>query len=118
MKANELRIGNLISWISSGDIEKVMKIDVKHVNEVRELDLKPIPLTEEWLVKFGFKNGNIMLNTADRYLCFSAKVESKFYFYLSDAFGDNWCLNYIQYVNQLQNLYFSLTGEELELKHD
>jgi hypothetical protein len=56
MKASELRIGNLISWISSGNIEKVMKIDINYVNDVIESDLNPIELTPEWLLKFGFNS--------------------------------------------------------------
>ena len=33
MKASELRIGNLISWISSGNIENVIKIDINYIND-------------------------------------------------------------------------------------
>ena len=148
MKANELRIGNLISWISSGDIEKVMKIDVKHVNEVRELDLKPILLTEEWLVKFGFEfhDYDLFDDLSDdfeeedsKYTMLTYKLKHPRFkriwigldFYEEDEYCQVYSFNplkknndgrlyhdYIEFVNQLQNLYFSLTGEELELKQD
>ena len=116
MKTTELRIGNLISWISSENIEKVMKIDLKYVNEVSEKDLSPIPLTEEWLLKFGFENQQIELDYPDKLLIISATVGGKYYFYLDDADGSTFGLNYIQYVHQLQNLYFILTGTELEIR--
>ena len=116
MKASELRIGNLISWISSGNIEKVMKIDLKYVNEVSEKDLSPIPLTEEWLLKIGFEND----------LEISHNVYFKKHFYLEypkDEVGYNFGWFGVletaikcKYVHELQNLYFILTGTELEIK--
>ena len=72
-------------------------------------DLTPIPLTEEWLVRFGFekinttwyayKGGNFRLNI-------SFDVE----------WANNWMGIRLKHVNSLQNLYFALTGKELELK--
>jgi hypothetical protein len=120
MKANELRIGNKVSFegsivtVNTISDEEVTFSDYASFDYPQIEDISGIELTEEWLVRFGFKKGLIILNTAHRYLCFTAKVESKFYFYLGDDFGDNWCLNYIQYVHSLQNLYFALTGEELK----
>jgi hypothetical protein len=125
MKAEELRIGNLIKWKSTGDIEKVVKIGYNNVNNVHESDLNPIPLTEEWLVKFGFKK---------KY----SSVSDSFYIGINPVTKDwmfdiVWIKSMINYsyegfpfyrnghfriesVHQLQNLYFALTGTELTIK--
>ena len=60
MEAKELRIGN---WVSTTDIlipKHVIKAeDIVSIEdgsfENLGLDVKPIPLTEEWLLKFGFE---------------------------------------------------------------
>ena len=77
-------------------------------------DLSGIPLTEEWLLKFGFyidsfKNyelGNINIHR----LTFKLDIFEE----------DDWHTIPIKmkYVHQLQNLYFALTGEELTIKQD
>ena len=56
MEANELRIGN---WIDTKDfhIDKfkgLYQYDPEWYEYVHMFE--PIPLTEEWLLKFGFKN--------------------------------------------------------------
>jgi hypothetical protein len=75
---------------------------------------RPIPLTEEWLIRFGarpFQNGFII----DKY----PHME---YFLWSNAYNMFvWqrCearLRGIEYVHQLQNLYFAVTSTELTLK--
>lgn len=74
-------------------------------------DLKPIPLTEEWLLRFGFEKCRFR-NTV--YENKSIILDSrKCGYLLCDNSIEN--LQYIQYVHQLQNLYFALTGEELKL---
>lgn len=99
MKASELRIGNYVKDPYNNTI-RLVSVD-KDASMIR-----PIPLTEEWLLKFGFeKSGDhynkwvddvrafILLN--DFTLCdIDLKVE-------------------IKYVHQLQNLYFALTGKEI-----
>jgi hypothetical protein len=70
--------------------------------------LKPIPLTEEWLLKFGFdkidfqfiKNGIKLFPIRDLYYRGNFPIKSD-----------------IKYVHQLQNLFFALTGEELTIKN-
>ena len=69
MKANELRIGNLVYYRKEDYkvvliAEDLIKIDIGYGAVQRfeknpiispNIDkLKPIPLTEEWLLKFGF----------------------------------------------------------------
>ena len=105
MTANELRIGNLIL---DEDSNIMYRVDLNFFHDLVSggflmADLIPIPLTKEWLVKFGFENKTktFVLNNI------SIKQQTKgYFFYLSMM---------IQHVHQLQNLYFALTGEELKI---
>ena len=126
MKSTELRIGNLLrDKVSKTELE-VIELNqcdiVTYVIDRSKFPLKdgwgiePIPLTEEWLFKFGF----------ERYgeSCHLQGIS------IEDIHnGEKWCLSMfdeyhaveasisiIQHVHQLQNLYFALIGEELTIK--
>jgi hypothetical protein len=71
---------------------------------------KPIPLTEEWLLRFGFEKKYKNYEMGD-FMFFKGSC-SRISYKLS-LIGIN-----IKHVHQLQNLYFALTGEELKLKDD
>ncbi|MCK5605284.1 hypothetical protein KAR91_25555 [Candidatus Pacearchaeota archaeon] len=107
MKANDLRIGNLIHETIS-NLHGVVSLEIlKIIEEKDNHSYKPILLTEEWLIKFG------LLKTKERsYLlgCYElVKYEDVFRVLLSK----NGILTSLKYVHQLQNLYFALTGNEL-----
>ena len=54
MKATELRIGNYIK--QPNGVNTVFRIsEGEDVNTFPEEEIEPIPLSEEWLEKFGFK---------------------------------------------------------------
>ena len=112
MEARELRIGN---WVNeTGDEVKVGKDTFRYWDELKLGDvLKPIPLTEEWLLKMGFvptkeaaisgiwfSNGFIDYCIRGGSVCFKQEP-----------------IRRIKYVHQLQNLYFELYGVELKLKN-
>lgn len=115
MKENELRIGNLV-YIG----KEVNELELVDFADLYENDtfkhFEPIPLTEEWLVNFGFE-----------YLYFNSEelIHKEFknlYAYkhvMKDGFGivlrGFHTLPFVKHVHQLQNLYFALTGEELTL---
>ena len=125
MLATELRIGNILT---TGNYE-VKVIEIHHLGvQVSDLEetqdtwepyvdrIKPMPLTEEWLLKFGFeKNENGL---------FKLFNESEVPILLNEDLngwtcdGINFSVNGTQYIHQLQNLYFALTGEELTLKSE
>jgi len=129
MKANELRIGNLVTdrggktlRVNYFDRYKVNQVMYIGDNEVHPLTeefcfCKPIPLTEEWLLKFGFEKD---LNTKSNYF---KRINED---YLTIYKEGLWSIGIpyenggtdmkINHVHQLQNLYFALTGEELEIK--
>jgi len=55
MKANELRIGNYAYDIDLNQEFEIQAIDIVEL-QAETIDFyKPIELTEEWLIKFGFK---------------------------------------------------------------
>jgi hypothetical protein len=112
---NELRIGNLFI----GYDDKVFELSLQHYNilwcdvSIDEIIKSPIPITEEWLLKFGFEeqmrwtykinlNGNLNL---------VYYVGEKGVSINNKQYSDFQCT----YTHQLQNIYFSLTGKELTL---
>lgn len=105
IKANELRIGN---WVSNGEIEfQITSKDIYH-RDVRVYGtfIKGLPITPEWLERFGFENKGYIY------------VLGKFTYNIHNGwwYGNKKLPNVnLQYVHQLQNLYHALTGEELEL---
>lgn len=64
--------------------------------------IKPIPITEEWLLKFGFTKPK----DSEGYLL------NGLVFY--DGFLSSNQKEKLKYVHQLQNLYHALTGSELQ----
>ena len=122
MKATELRLGNYVYHESSTcKLETVLAFeDVEEYN--------PIPLTEEWLLKFGFwRNNNLCKRwfLAEAYLLERGWTQHRFYIYLEKkrisarhgCMGDSNHLKYLKYVHEFQNLFFALTGEELEIRN-
>lgn len=126
MEVRELRIGNKVKCKTSNDarIYDVLALDGLHLkiylNSPRNVwhieDLiKPIKLTEELLLKCGFK-----LITDDGGVCgdytywSNGEIELNnlgYWFVVSTDFHHP----KIKYIHQLQNLYYYLTGEELEV---
>jgi hypothetical protein len=134
MTANELRIGNLVWDDYSGEMI-VSSIGEETVNlkkrgglpEGRYIlkTLQSIPLTEEWLVKFGFRpeKNYYYPNPQDVWLVrdnlIITKVlfgDTKYEFHYQSYEPAVYLATKLEYVHQLQNLYFALTGEELTIK--
>lgn len=121
MKASELRIGNYVHTINPRHNDKVLKIesigDNESVNvffrEYKLSEIEPIPLTEEILLKFGFKKEKTTYIN-DYYIFINGVWNIKFKREGYCSFITFGCfLTDIKYVHELQNLYFALTKEEL-----
>jgi len=123
MEANEFRIGN---WVEGVDgICQITEILKRGINVINPDDIpphpydwiEPIPLIEEWLLKLGFMQSNNMKKFYNGNFDWMIFVnDNEFAFYRHDEMnGDVIYLTTIEYVHQLQNLYFALTGEELEM---
>ena len=121
LKASELRIGNYLQGepfscqrIGYGDgVIQIMAGGILGV-EQGHLNYKPIPLAEEWLVKFKYKYSNkgrcwVSPNGFKLWNC-GTKKKPEFYHLNSEL------LITFDYVHYLQNVEFDLTGEELTIK--
>jgi hypothetical protein len=113
MKAEELRIGNL--YDNNGNYFVVTPSTIESVFESERVWCKPIPLTEEWLLNFGFKQYETVGIKTHNYIKGNFKFNSAV-LWIAEYKGIH-IENKILYVHQLQNLYFALTGEELKLKN-
>jgi len=146
MKANELRIGNLVTLNNERyhprvhgetlmvtginqtrgfENEKTHGVSLEHINQKKTTYydtysqficyVEPIALTEEWLLKFGFEkssdNGYIIE------LSYNSHLDIDFVYNYSELSVSKYAMNLnVKYVHQLQNLYFALKGEELDIK--
>lgn len=118
IKTKELRVGNYVT-INNGFemlVHSIFQHDTVYLDFIPPLineadmweedfkDINPIQITEDILFKLGFKDkgfgdfkkGAIRLSR-----------ESKKHFVTNGFFVE------IEYVHQLQNLYFAVTGEDL-----
>lgn len=119
MEAKDLRIGNLVNhtdnpstWVMT--IETVAAegchTECNGIFEYIEPELlDPIPLTEEWLIKFGFKKIN---GYGYRKPNFKGSIWSNPAIWKYNDFMVD-----VKHVHQIQNLHFALTGKELTIKN-
>ena len=122
MQAQELRIGNYLT----PEVKGVILKDELHIVEPttlmmilgiidnKEIKFKPIPLTEEWLLKCK--------SSEEMYGCFLYDrfkliwKESYNFWYVIDR--DNECYyTKIEFVHEWQNFVFAINGYELNFKN-
>lgn len=132
IQANELRIGNWVNYhnfnndgnpryFKARDIYfedgKIGLTDGRIQLPCTYLEyIKPIPLTEEILLKCGFEGSKETIFTRnDIGSIYFRKpyLESSLYL-IKAVSGDK--MTSVTHLHQLQNLYFALTGKELEVK--
>lgn len=92
IQANELRLGNYVDYYKE-------TIVLPHLQSGLLKKIKPIPITEKWLLKLGFEPIGFDCYSFDG--CEFSFEENSFF------------KKYVNSVHQLQNLYFALTGKEL-----
>lgn len=116
IQPNELRIGNWVKIVYDDFYHKIKSIDdfcVKvecdtFYSIIRPTEVQPIPLTDELLKKCGFRE------IVEKVFVHGEMVNL--------VKGDNgYCLYDrlsidISSLHQLQNIFFALTGKELEVK--
>lgn len=138
IRPNELRLGNKFRMIGGQMVQTVFEIidntdrnriqfeSAEHKemyrvivtceenrNQYKPFEMEPIPLDESWLLRFGFTRCTDNTSWHEfKSLAVSASGA------ISIAHRNAWnnASTKVQYVHQLQNIYFALTGEELELK--
>jgi hypothetical protein len=124
-RTSELRQGNYVLQSHLETVNVVLGTKPKYIlTDCKVADgdwigsalYEPIPLTEDWLVKFGLETSQYYSGHRVRYKL----PDERFEIDLEEdgehgiSFEGN-ILTYINYVHQLQNIYFTLTGEELNL---
>lgn len=134
MKAQELRIGNFVGLNLDNDpqnlffVKEVASVSMKlrecgmllrDIGDVQYYDeevIEPIPVSNEWLLRFGFEK------SVDSYGGYLIEIGSGEKIRIKNDGGWCWPMNgrhypKVRFVHQLQNLYFALTGIELEIKN-
>jgi hypothetical protein len=119
----ELMIGNWINYygknvciaeLKEKGISYLDKPLRRYLTTAPYSEFNPIPLTEEILLKCGFEHITEGLRYADKnHLIVNG---DKDWLFMPFCTNDIDCYIPIKYLHQLQNLYFALTGEELEFK--
>ena len=136
MEAHELMLGNYVNTNRAhGRGQKQLKKVQINLHYLQQIEnncnyIEPIPLTEEWLLKFGFSeetqyySDNLSLfwldihkslENSEFYIFFNTETK---YIGLHSMENENNISKYlydIKYIHQLQNLYFALTGTHLIL---
>ena len=134
MDANELMFGNYV-YNGVGNVLKIYSvISEGNTGGYKLSTLKPILISEEWLLKFGFNKENCFpskhhgnyfsISIVDYKYSFaysSFREDYGFYHSYTDAIDEKDNNKYdfiscgIKHVHQLQNLYFALTGKQLTI---
>ena len=127
MEANELRIGNYLLYRDE-NICQVSNIGNYFETSFNGLsygsdninDYKPIPLTEELLLKCGFYKAQYLehifqININGLYFAFDEAFEGEKDENIVGDFDECVTIRIPKYLHQLQNIYFALTGKELEI---
>jgi len=117
MKLNDLRPGNKLLISDTNEVCTIISFSGKYIlynsgtrsGKVLFKCFKPTPLTQEWLVNFGFINDN-----GTEY----PNYKLSFYTCMWRNGKTNFCNNHgfikdLKYVHELQNLYYVLTEKEL-----
>ena len=130
MKANELRIGNYVFSAEDNKHGEVFQIDSSGIifvnkNGNRWQDLKniqPTPITEEILlkckgVKSSYTSNPELIGASKKYdlgsiIIFQPNEDESVFYTCINEYMDNLI---VDALHQLQNLYFALTGQELEI---
>ena len=136
LRITDLRIGNFVTWIddeeepegyehltidgllSDGTIWVKWRWEDGDGDETDcDLDIvKPIIITKKWLMRFGFTYGvhkmelikDVCPNVVLKYSLGAMAL-------WIETSREGALLENIEYVHQMQNLYFALTGKELKL---
>jgi len=140
MKANELRVGNLVYVGYSGTNEPILGIieesarlmfESNHYfgllfnyadpigNRIIELRYcEPIPLTEEWLINFRLKRKDeefFYLKEDDHQILIDVNTFDVVFDFREEGYYVT-VKHDLKYVHKLQNFYFELNDTELELQ--
>ncbi len=119
MRAIDLRIGN---WYNSVKFNQPVKCELSDLRELYIMSdgayndppidemFEPLPLTEEWLIKFGFEKVKAKSGIQSAYKKHGIRIE------ISNSGNTYYKSISNPYVHQLQDLYLALKRKELIIK--
>lgn len=122
IRPEELRIGN---WVYNPAIRANMQVYPMMIPQLHRIvseggqpNIEPIPLTPEILEKCGFSSVKQIDDTgltqyrrkSIYFETFNSKIK-----WSGIAVGDEGVMIDLNHLHQLQNLFYALTGEELEV---
>ena len=134
LKIQELRIGNY--YIYDDNIDQFTFQTIKDMEFEDGYIGEPLPITKELLIKLGFKDNNLKMggynwlelqtywvnaaNLGSVYIRISIPkdVNDKWGMTLNSAEPLTSVIQYYDWIHEIQNLYFSLTGKELTFPID
>ena len=115
--AHELMLEN---WVMIDDGVKLIERQIEHPYQFNE-DNRRIPLTESWLEQFGFNkkvfdaehNGYTAHIDHDTLHEYYIENSMSLHLRIEVKEGKSFYMRDVEFVHQLQNLYFCLTGKKL-----
>ena len=115
MEVKEFRIGNFLTYQSAANTDEIFEVTVGSLYRIEENNCEgydPIPLTKQWFIKCGGKDygEGLCLHLDDCRLIWDDGLIC-----ICPNNGDGNFGVKCEYVHQLQNLYFALTGQELTI---
>lgn len=128
IKSNELMIGNLLTDLS-GNQREVCQINKRSCLVFSKFDLspihwnyralEPIPIEEEFLInKFGFSKAFKKMRIRNSNFYIAISLINKVIAIIGLSNDSVVRIPLPAYVHQLQNLIYSVTGEELKIISD
>lgn len=138
MEAKQVRIGNLFNYMDRlAEVSSIFRTHFSCEEYITRIsfgntiqnNFQPIKLNEEWFLKFGFElipfrapsqSCGVDLYYGYNYAILKIGNKTELILRYKDDFSkikiEGFYSTDINYVHQLQNLYFILTGEELTIK--
>lgn len=129
----EIRIGDLVAynaqmWYVRGIEEKQLKLERQNEQRiVSPTEVGPIPLSEDLLIKLGFEVSDTEKDQTKPYREYNYHgivislfmLNEPIFLYCADDTFKGCAVTYsrppLKYLHQLQNLFFVLSGKELEI---
>lgn len=125
LDSHEIRLGNTYKIELGDGTYKSDLINLEDLSNLLDDDLddfyQALEISEEYLIKLGFeynkRYNNYVIKVKGFYNSVGYNDEDCDWYYNNDSSNAGcYYITSIQYVHQLENLYFALTGEELTYK--